>query len=297
MDDEMGITERRMSEHSQNPSLLAINAAHQAIAKCTNLNPNEIDMVLFCGIERDHSEPATAHTVQHALGLKAQYVFDIANACFGFVDGIEIAIRFIETGVVRKVLVTTGEVPTRMIPSFIKQLQGNLSKQEAGKLLGWLSVGDAGGAVIIGRNETSEDVGFRVFNNKVDSSHIEKCKYWKTDDGEYEGQMDMGRIVAHGLRMHRNLLRETLNLVGWDSFDWLISHQTGRRNFDQIAKMKVVLEDRMIRTYPLLGNITTATFALCFEKLLRQSEIKQGDKIGGCFSGSGLTAGQFCYLF
>jgi len=77
----------------------------------------------------------------------------------------------------------------------------------------------------------------------------------------------------------------------------VISHQTGRRNFDQIEKMNVVGADRMIRTYPLLGNITTATFAISYQQLLNRPEIQRGDRIGGCFSGSGLTAGQFCYTF
>ncbi|MDG1904611.1 MAG: 3-oxoacyl-[acyl-carrier-protein] synthase III C-terminal domain-containing protein [Arenicella sp.] len=299
MDDEMGICERRMSDGAEKPSSLAINAAKQAIAECTDLNLEHIDMVLFCGIERDQPQPATAHTVQNALGLHAQHVFDVANACFGFVDGIEIASRFIEAGVIRKALITTGEVPTRLIPSFLKQLQGNLSRKEALKLLGWLSVGDAGGAVIMGDGEDERDsaAGFRVFNNQADSSHVDKCTYYKKDDGEYEGKMDMGRIVAHGLKMHRNLLSETLSMVGWDRFDWLISHQTGRRNFDQIEKMNVVGADRMIRTYPLLGNITTATFAISYQQLLNRPEIQRGDRIGGCFSGSGLTAGQFCYTF
>ena len=153
----MGICERRMSDGAEKPSSLAINAAKQAIAECTDLNLEHIDMVLFCGIERDQPEPATAHTVQNALGLHAQHVFDVANACFGFVDGIEIASRFIEAGVIRKALITTGEVPTRLIPSFLKQLQGNLSRKEALKLLGWLSVGDAGGAVIMGDGEDERD--------------------------------------------------------------------------------------------------------------------------------------------
>jgi|GEM_PF-1924456 len=77
------------------------------------------------------------------------------------------------------------------------------------------------------------------------------------------------------------------------------AHSSKALNVDgaDLMTITVVGADRMIRTYPLLGNITTATFAISYQQLLNRPEIQRGDRIGGCFSGSGLTAGQFCYTF
>lgn len=69
MSKKMGIKQRRIAKHGTPPSQLAINAAKKALKK-SSINPSSIGMVLFCGIERDHPEPATAHIIQHKLGLK-----------------------------------------------------------------------------------------------------------------------------------------------------------------------------------------------------------------------------------
>ena len=286
----MGIKERRMSCESALPSELAIPAARRALENIPEIDHHKIGLVVFCGIERDQPEPATAHTIQNALGLKADNVFDIANACMGFVDGVKIASKYITTGIVEYALVTTGEVSTRVLRSFVKQLKAGVDIEQANRLIGGLSVGDAGGAVVMGLSESS---GFELFNNSADSSHIDKCIYRVREDGSIDGQMLMARILAQGIKMHREAINQTLAGLGWDEFDWLLSHQTGRRNFEAFAKMTGIKQERMIKTYEKLGNTTTATLPLGWDKLSKGGMVSPGDKIGGLFAGSGLATCQF----
>ena len=291
----MGIAERRFSAPEMSPSDLAIPAARKAIERIPGFDRSEIDMVIFCGIERDQPEPATAHRIQQALDLSAKHTFDIANACIGFVDGIEIASKFIECGAIRHALIVTGEVTSRVAQGVTEMLKNGVSKSQVINKLGALSVGDAGGAVILGAtNYTSS--GFQLFNTSVDSNHIDKCFYRHTESG-LEAQMLMGKILAQGIKMHRAMIPETLNLLGWGEFDYVLSHQTGRRNFIEFSKFEGVDLDNMIKTYPLLGNTTTATFALGWEKLLDDGKVKAGDKIGGIFAGSGIATCQFGLYF
>jgi len=70
----LGINERRMAPSDAIPSDLAIPAARMALDSCPEINPDFIDSVYFCGIERDQPEPATAHVIQNALGLSANTV-------------------------------------------------------------------------------------------------------------------------------------------------------------------------------------------------------------------------------
>lgn len=102
MSEKMGIVERRMASEDTKPSDLAIPTTKDAISN-SGIDASQIDIVILCGIERDQPEPATAHTVQDELGLKAAYAFDIANACFGFIDGMNVASRFINSGIARYV--------------------------------------------------------------------------------------------------------------------------------------------------------------------------------------------------
>ncbi|GHA10538.1 3-oxoacyl-[acyl-carrier-protein] synthase 3 [Arenicella chitinivorans] len=295
MSKEMGIKERRVSEPGTLPSQLAIPAARRAIENCPHLNPDEIDLVIFCGIERDQAEPATAHTIQSALGLKANHAFDVSNACFGFMHGIEVANHFIKSGATKYALVVTGEVPSRILRAAMNGLNKGMSRERAMDVIGALSVGDAGGAVVLGLSGYGENCGFELFNTRTDSSHLEKCFYRVNPDGSIDGQMKMGPIVGASIWMHKKIINDTLSKLGWDNFDWVLSHQTGKRPFEKFTAMSTVPAKRMIRTYHKLGNIASATFPLNYEKLLKSGKVRQGDRIGGIHSGSGLVVGEFGY--
>ena len=165
--------------------------------------------------------------------------------------------------------------------------------EKAHRMIGGLSVGDAGGAVVLG---ASEDSGFVLFNNFADSAHIEKCIYHVRDNGLIEGQMLMAKILAQGIKMHRELISHTLRRLGWEEFDWVLSHQTGKRNFQAFAKLPGIDESRMIKTYERFGNTTTATFALGWDDLLNSGKLREGSRVGGLFAGSGLATCQFGLL-
>jgi len=165
----MGIKERRFSKQGVLPSNLAIRAGREAIDSYNNINIDEIDLIMFCGIEKDQTEPATAHTVQSSLGLKCKYTFDISNACYGFNDGVEIANAYIASGMARYALITTGEVFSKVIPSFMRQLKKGQNLTRAQNLIGWMSLGDAGGAMLIGPSKLGDPRGFMAFHKNIDS--------------------------------------------------------------------------------------------------------------------------------
>ena len=293
----MGIEERRVAPSDAKPSDLAIPAAREAIDSCVGLNPDEIDLVIFCGIERDQPEPATAHTIQHALGLKAHHAFDMANACFGFIDAMEVASSFIKCGIVRHALVVTGEVPSKVLRAAVDVLKGGVDIKTAKNIIGALSVGDAGGAVVIGPSDDCLSSGFELFNTTSHSSYVDKCIYTKQEDGKIEGHMMMGHMAGAFIKFNHRLIDETLEKLGWDRFDWMLSHQIGKRPFEKLSGMHGIDPSHMIKTFDKLGNITSATFPVNFQKLSNGGLVHEGDRIGGCFAGSGLAIGQFGYTF
>lgn len=295
MSSEMGIIERRMVDDHQRPSDLAIQAGQQALNSCPELNPDLIDAVIFCGIERDMPEPATAHIIQNRLKLKADHVFDVANACFGFLDGLKLASSLIESGMVKYALVVTGEVSTKMSRAVIRRLKKGVSKDKAKHLWGMLSVGDAGGAIIVGPSPDGQS-GFMKFHQKSESKHNGLCHYNWTADGSVDAHMNMAQIVARGLRLNKQIYRESLQDLGWEKVDWAIAHQTGKKAFEHAVDLHEVDESKIMKTYPKLGNITTATLPMSFQKLVDSGSLKAGDKVGGLFAGSGLVAGQFGYV-
>lgn len=295
MTEKVGIIERRASKLDCLPSDLAVPAALDAIEACEGLNPADIDLVIFAGIERDQPEPATAHTINHKLGLGARHCFDISNACYGFMEAMQVASLYLKGGAANKALVVTGEISTHIMRKIVDELKKGIDPLIAKTKLGALTVGDAGGAVILGPSYGYERTGFELFNTSVDSSHAQKCMYRHNDDGTIGGQMLMGPISAAFLSMQKGLFTETMGQLGWKKADWVLSHQIGKPPFEKIKRMTGVDDSRMIKTYPMNGNITTATFAHNYKKLLKNGNVRRGDKVLGCFAGSGLAMGQIGY--
>ncbi|MCZ6802918.1 MAG: hypothetical protein O7D86_03005 [Proteobacteria bacterium] len=110
LEENVGIYERRVVPAESKPSDLAIPAAKVALAD-VNIAAADLDMIIFCGIEGDWMEPATAHLIQAVLESTA-VCFDLSNACHGFMNGLSVADAMIGTGNVETVLVVIGEMAT-----------------------------------------------------------------------------------------------------------------------------------------------------------------------------------------
>jgi len=291
----MGIHERRMVADHQRPSDLAITAAQRALDSCPEVNPDGINAVIFCGIERDRPEPATAHSIQKALGLRADHVFDVANACLGFFEGLKIASTLVESGMAKYALVVTGEVTSRVSCQVADQLKRGVSTDAARYLWGALSVGDAGGAILVGRSHTGNS-GFIKFRQHSESKHVNLCHYEWTSDGSVSVHMNMAPLLVRGIKLHKEIYRETLRELNWQKGDWTLTHQTGDTAYEHTANVDGIERETLIKTYPKLGNVTTATLPVSFQTLMENNRVKAGDRVGGLFAGSGLAVGQFGYI-
>lgn len=294
MTNEMGIIQRYMCQPNDRPSDLAIPAAQQAME---GVNKDHIDCVIFCGIERDQPEPATAHQIQKKLGLNAGHAFDLANACFGFFDGLKVASSLVQSKSARLVLVVTGEITSKLTNIVVDQINSGLSLSEFRQKIGFLSVGDAGGAVVIGDSGDGGMSGFKSFQARTLSKHNDLCYYNHTPDGGLDAKMQMAKIVSRTIRLQTSIINDAQCSESWKKPKFLMTHQVGKRAFDQIADMAITPKDRMIKSYHHYGNVTSATFPLNYHQLINDNRLAQGDEIYGCYNGSGISAGQFSYTY
>jgi 3-oxoacyl-[acyl-carrier-protein] synthase-3 len=136
-----GIETRRVARDDEYASTFAIQAARLALAQA-GLEPADVDLLIFASAGRDMVEPATAHIVQHELGTQG-HCFDLTNACNSFVNGIDVARSTILAGRATRVLVVTGETPTRVMRWKLADLE------QARAAMAGFTFGDAGAAVVV----------------------------------------------------------------------------------------------------------------------------------------------------
>lgn len=289
MNDIIGIKERRFCSDSETPSSIAIKAAKMALGQLKSIP--KIDKIIFCSIDKDHCEPATAHTVNKALGLGANEVYDVTDACFGFMRGVEDCVRAIALGQIANALVVTGETPSKGIHNIVEQLRGGVDKGTFNRMLPFLTAGDAAGAFVLSAGDSLYGSGFNRLITRTDSNLYDKCCYKRDYDGNIVGQMKMGHLTAHGRRMYQSIGREVSEDPFLTEDDHVVFHGTGNGSFDVLLQNSPVPKNKWIKTFHELGNITSASFPVGFHKLKETQQLSPGDKVGCYINGSGLVAG------
>ena len=99
-----GIKERRLAKRGETNSVLAIQAAKEAL-KNAKLSPAKVDLIIVATISPDSSFPSVACLVQKAIGAKNAAAFDIGAACSGFLYGVTTAKQYLASGLYKNALV------------------------------------------------------------------------------------------------------------------------------------------------------------------------------------------------
>ena len=78
-----GIVERRYAPEGVYCSDLAVEATRSALEN-GNIDPGEIDFIIFATLSPDHHFPGTGCSLQRKLGLPGIGCLDVRNQCSGF---------------------------------------------------------------------------------------------------------------------------------------------------------------------------------------------------------------------
>ncbi len=296
IEQELGITHVRHCPDSVRPGDLAIAAGEVAMRR-SGIDAKKIDAVIFCGIDRDYSEPATAHRVAHELGINAHHCWDQSDACHGFTSGMITANLLIMSGMARNALVCTGERSSSKA-RYISDLfaDNKLGVKDVQHTLGVFSLGDAGGAMVLGA--TDDGTGIQIVNSRTNSSQSKLCYYdiFGAERGiKPSFGMEMAEICAKTMRLVRRMVPKTLSNLGWDygDIDHLIQHQVGCKPYRVVLNMLRSTAEKSPIIYEKFGNLASASIPACFDRC----NIEKGQRAFVISTGSGIVATQLGLQF
>jgi 3-oxoacyl-[acyl-carrier-protein] synthase-3 len=269
-----GIERRRVAADDEYASDLAIRAARRVLADA-ELDPFDVDLLLFASASRDMAEPATAHVVRAALGGRA-YALDVTNACNSFLNGIDLARSMILAGRSRRALVVTGETPTRAMRP---QLDG---LAQARRSFAGYTFGDAGAAVLV---EPVESGGIVDVDGETHSEH------WQVG-GVFGGGSRHPRGDEHtyfagdGHKLRRVFEKIGLSLLErvnhrlaltWDDYARVLVHQVTMPYLQRFVEVTGVPVDKLEVTVPELGNLASATLGVQLDRI--RPGLHRGDRV------------------
>ena len=108
-----GIRERHIVDKGVAASDLAVEAVKNLLESYP-FDLQEVDLIVVGTVTPDMMYPSTACLVQHKLGIKRTWGFDVSAGCSGFVYALNTGTKFIESGQYKKVLVIGSDVNSSM---------------------------------------------------------------------------------------------------------------------------------------------------------------------------------------
>jgi 3-oxoacyl-[acyl-carrier-protein] synthase III len=286
-----GVKERRLWPKEQKPSSFAVAAGAKALQKA-QVKAENVDLLLFTGVCRDYMEPATACIVHAQLGLSPHcLVFDLGNACLGFLTGLQTAAAFIESGQVKTALIVTGENATALYENTFSHLQENISHESFRTALASLTLGSAAvAAVLTGEERNHHGHRLHASVGRVASQFHHLCR----GEGSYASplmQTETGDLMKHGLEVAAHNWDDFLTELSWQkqTCDHLFTHQVSLTHHHLFFK-KLDLDLQKSRCdMIMLGNTGSAAVPLSLALAEEQGSLQPGQHIALLGIGSGIT--------
>ncbi|GGL46200.1 3-oxoacyl-ACP synthase III family protein [Planomonospora parontospora] len=277
-----GIRLRHVAREDQQASDLAVEAVRGLAPPGAGA---DADLMIFASASQDMVEPATAHIVAAKLGLSCP-VFDVKNACNSLLNGIQVAEALILSGAHRKVLVCSGETPSRAIRWRVRD-----RAQFVDSFAGY-TLSDSGAAVLV---EADPERGIFHRDFSADSAA------WAVGtlpgggsvhprDPEYSYFQGDGRRLKEAFeRIGPDIFLNALKRTGltWDDFAVVAVHQVAMPYLRFLAEVLDIPEDRLVVSLPDHGNCASATLPL----QLALGSWEPGDRVALLGLGGGISMG------
>ena len=282
-----GIRERHMVEKGVATSDLAVEAAKYALAE-RGIDASEIEAILVATVTPDMLFPSTACLVQHKLGIKGVWGFDLSAACSAFVYALQAGAQFIVAGTHKKVMVIGSDVMTSILDYTDRAT--------------CILFGDGAGAVVL---EPSEDGnGILDFEHEIDGSGA--CSLYMPGGGSLHPstqetvEKKMHFVHQDGQAVFKYAVRkmgevcETLlsrNGISAADIDCFIPHQANQRIIRATADRLGLKPERVIINIDRYGNTTAGTIPLAMQTAREEGRLKKGDLVLLASVGAGFTVG------
>jgi 3-oxoacyl-[acyl-carrier-protein] synthase-3 len=270
-----GIRERHLVDKGIATSDLAVEAAKKALAE-RGLAPSDLEAIIVGTVTPDMFFPSTACLVQHKLGAKGIWGFDVSAACSAFVYALQAGAQFIATGAHKKVMVIGADTMSSIIDYTDRAT--------------CIIFGDGAGAVILEPAESDSPglIDYMPGGGSLNpSTHetVEKKMHYVHQDGS--------AVFKYAVRKMAEVCERILERNGLKGSDVgaFIPHQANQRIILATAERLAMKLEHVIINIDRFGNTTAGTIPLAMETARQEGKLKKGDLVLLASVGAGFTVG------
>jgi 3-oxoacyl-[acyl-carrier-protein] synthase-3 len=283
-----GIKERHIVDPGVATSDLAVEASIGAMRQA-GVTPDDIGFIVVGTTTPDTIFPSAACLLQHKLGARNAWGFDLGAACSGFTYALTTGMQMVAAGSHDHVLVVGADVMSSIIDYTDRTT--------------CVLFGDGAGAVVLAAAEDGEphliDFAHEIDGSggpalcmpaggsRLPASHetVDQRLHYVKQDGQ--------AVFKFAVRKSEEICRRVLERNGIDpsQLDLFVSHQANRRIITAVAQRLGLPDDKVIINLEMYGNTTAATIPLALADAVEQKRLAYGDLVLLASVGAGFTVG------
>ncbi len=289
-----GIRERRLWEPGTRPSQGAALAGQAALDKA-DVDPQSIECLIFTSVSRDMMEPATASFVHNSLGLSEDcLLFDLSNACLGFLDGMVMLANMIELGHVRNGLVVAGETAEELVESTIQSLLADesLSRKKIKPAFASLTIGSGSVSLYMCSLQPTMNKPRLIRGAwKANTRHSDLCQGAQSNGDTTLMNTNSEELLLRGVETANLTWQEFSSVPGWnsDNIDRFFCHQVGSAHARLLFETLGLDQGKNFETLEILGNVGSVSTPITLAMAIEQDCFRHGEKAAMLGIGSGIN--------
>ncbi|MEO5960777.1 MAG: 3-oxoacyl-ACP synthase III [Opitutaceae bacterium] len=286
-----GIRERRMWSASTRPSD-ASAAAGRAVLGKSALCAEHVELFIHAAVSRDMLEPATASFAHRKIGLPATaQIFDVSNACLGFLNALTLAAGMIESGQIRCAMIVAGEQGRPLVEQTLRTLlERPLNRNEIKPYFANLTIGSGAVGAIVCHRSLVQGRPHRLLGGiaRAATQHSELCQGDTYGAESLAMQTDSEQLLLAGVELARETWRDFTAEQGRE-YARFVCHQVGSTHRRKLYETLGLDLAKDFSTFEHFGNTGSVALPSTLAAAIAAGAVREGDRVGLLGIGSGLN--------
>ena len=253
-------------------SQMAIEAAKKALSDSEKkgITAADIDAIFVSSTSTDKLFPVISCMIQKEINAPNAFCYDLNAACSGFVFAYNMAVSYMNMGVIKTALIVGAE-----------KLSNVMDWTDRGSCI---LFGDGAGAAVVTATEGESGM---VMHSDGFSGDALMCDVGQrmTMDGQ-----KVFRFAVKAVPSAVSELMEKMKLTD-DDVDYYILHQANMRIIEGAVKRLKISMDKVPTNIASMGNTSSASVPILLDEYKKKGLLKEGSRIIMAGFGAGLSYG------
>jgi acyl-CoA:acyl-CoA alkyltransferase len=297
-----GAESRRWLANGETAIDLTIEVVADAL-RAANCKTDDIDVLIYTGIDRGFIEPANAYFIARAVGTKRAHCFDVLDACNGWSRSLQLVYALFQSGTYRNALLVSSEFPLFEGGPIYPYLFELRTPKDIGRSFGGLTLGEGAAATVLSCDpEYSWEFHFASRPDLVNLCTVPLPGYSRySERSGYTLPRGVMQFSSDSARMFRESRSEITRLflelsIRTEEIAAIFPHAaTATAWVDGAAKLGV--DGLLYNIYPHCGNLSSASVPAGIALASEERRIRRGDRLV-CVTGSaGMSFAAYTFTF